>query len=158
VLETQQKFLTFHLGAKDTAVISLATITEVLQVSLSEICGVPQMPSCVSGIYNWRGEMLWLIDLEEMLGYSVATAKNNLLSKVMAIVVQSEGKSLGLLVRQLMDIEWLDGNQIKPINIDLFPHEVTPFLEGYFINSQEEMIISLDATAIIQSPMWQIHN
>ncbi len=158
MLETQQKFLTFHLGAKDTAVISLSTITEVLQVSLSEICGVPQMPSCVSGIYNWRGEMLWLIDLEEMLGYSVATATNNILSKVMAIVVQSEGKSLGLLVRQLMDIEWLDANQIKPINIDFFSHEVTPFLEGYFINGSEEMIISLDAAAIIQSSMWQIHN
>jgi positive phototaxis protein PixI len=158
VLETQAKFLTFHLGTKDIAVISLSTITEVLQVSLSEICGVPQMPSCVSGIYNWRGEMLWLIDLEEMLGYSVATANNNLLSKVMAIVVQSEGKSLGLLVHQLMDIEWLDVDGLKPINIDLLSHQVTPFVEGYFINSREEMIISLDAAAIIQSSMWQIHN
>lgn len=158
MLEIEQKFLTFNLGAKDTAVIPLANITEVLQVSLTEICGVPQMPSCISGIYNWRGEMLWLIDLEEMLGYSSLSSNKHLISKVMAIIVQYEGKSLGLLVRQLMDIQSLDATQIKPANADLFSQDVYPFIQGYFIDENEEMIISLDATAILKSSLWKIHN
>jgi positive phototaxis protein PixI len=157
-LDTEQKFLSFNLGTKNTAVISLQHITEVLQVSLTEICGVPQMPSCVLGIYNWRGEMLWLVDLEDMLGYPSLSQGVNLLSKMMAIVIQKEGKSLGLLVRQLMDIEWLNPNQIKPPNAELFSQHISSILQGYFINESENMIISLDATAIIQSPMWRNHN
>jgi positive phototaxis protein PixI len=157
-LDTAQKFLSFNLGAKDTAVISLEHITEVMQVSLTEICGVPQMPSSVLGIYNWRGEMLWLVDVEEMLGYSPLLYSANMLSKMMAIVLQIDGKSLGLLVRQLMDIESLDSEQIKPTSGELFSADIASFLQGYFINSAEELIITLDAAAIVQSPMWAVHN
>ncbi|MBF2064690.1 MAG: purine-binding chemotaxis protein CheW [Calothrix sp. C42_A2020_038] len=154
----EQKFLTFHLGDKDTAVISLSNITEVLQVSPLEICGVPQMPNCVAGIYNWRGEMLWLIDIEGMLGYESLSQSHNLASKMMAVVVTNEAKHLGLLVRQLMDIESLDVDSLKPANIDLFSQDIASFLQGYFIDANEQMVISLDARAIIESPIWNIHN
>ncbi|WP_413172244.1 chemotaxis protein CheW [Anabaena azotica] len=157
-MNTKQKFLSFNLGARDKAVISLQHITEVLQVSLTEICGVPQMPNCVLGIYSWRGEMLWLIDLEEMLGYPPLFQSSNLLSKMMAIVLENEGKYLGILVRQLTDIEWLDTQQMKTPSADLFYPAMSSFLHGYFANGAEEMIFSLDAPAIIQSPMWSIHN
>lgn len=156
-MDTKQKFLSFNLGVRDTAVISLQHITEILQVSLTEICGVPQMPNCVLGIYGWRGEMLWLVDLEEMLGYPPLLQGSNFLSRMMAIVLESEGKYLGLLVRQLMDIEWLDTQQMKLPSTELFYPAMTPFLQGYFINISEEMIFSLDALAIIQSPLWVTH-
>lgn len=157
MLATETKFLTFSLGSEDNAVISLANIAEVLQVSLSEICVVPQMDSCVMGIYNWRGEMLWLIDLEKMLGYS-SFSSNQMVSKMMVIVVQCEGKSLGLLVRQLTDIESLDSAQMKPINDELFSPDVNQFLKGYFIHSGENIILNLNADAIVQASMWNLHN
>ncbi len=157
-METGEKFLSFNLGAKDTAVISLQHITEVFQISLAEICCVPQMPNCVLGIYNWRGEMLWLVDLDEMLGYAPLSETGNLLSKMMAIVVQKDGKTLGLLVRQLMDIEWLDTKQLKPPTSELFSSDISQFLRGYFINDYEEMIINLDASTIVQASMWAIHH
>ncbi|MDM9581578.1 MULTISPECIES: chemotaxis protein CheW [unclassified Nostoc] len=157
-METQEKFLSFNLGVTDTAVISLQHIAEVLQVSLPEICGVPQMPSSVFGIYNWRGEMLWLVDLEAMLGYPPISQESNLVSKMMAIVLENKGKYLGLLVRQLIDIEWLDTKEMKPASAELFYPKISPFLQGYFINDSEEIIFNLDATTIIQSPGWGIHN
>ncbi|MHC5596815.1 MAG: chemotaxis protein CheW [Nostoc sp.] len=157
-METQEKFLSFNLGVNDTAVISLQHITEVLQVSLPEICGVPQMPSCVLGIYNWRGEMLWLVDIEAMLGYSPISQGTNLLSRMMAIVLENEGKFLGLLVRQLMDIECLDTKQVKAPTAELFYPKILPFLQGYFINDSEEMIFNLDAISIIQASIWKNHN
>ncbi|MEA5616890.1 chemotaxis protein CheW [Cronbergia sp. UHCC 0137] len=157
-METKQKFLSFNLGAKDTAVISLEYIAEVLQISLAEICGVPQMPNCVLGIYNWRGEMLWLVDAEEMLGYPSFSQGSNFLSKMMAIVLEHEGKFLGLLVRQLADIEWMDTQEIKPLAAELFSSAMTPFLNGYFINSSEEMILNVDALAIINAAVWEVHS
>jgi positive phototaxis protein PixI len=157
-LDTNQKFLSFNLGVRDQAVISLEQITEVLRISLTEICGVPQMPNFVLGIYSWRGEMLWLIDLEEMLGFPSLLESSNLLSKMMAIVLEHEGKYLGLLVRQLTDIELLDTQQMKIPTPDLFYPAMSPFLQGYFTNGSEQMIFNLDALAIIQSPMWGSHN
>lgn len=157
-METKQKFLSFNLGVKDQAVISLEHITEILRVSLTEICVVPQMPNCVLGIYSWRGEMLWLVDLEEMLGYQPLLQGSNLLTKMMAIVLENEGKYLGLLVRQLTDIEWLDLEQMKIPTADLFYPAMSPFLQGYFTNGSEEMIFNLDALAIMQSPLWSSHH
>jgi positive phototaxis protein PixI len=156
-LETQEKFLSFNLGVRDIAVISLHHITEVLQISLAEICSIPQMPNCVLGIYSWRGEMLWLVDLEEMLGYPPLLQGSNFLSKMMAVVLEHEGKHIGLLVRQLLDIEWLDSQQIKPPSAELFSPGISPFLQGYFLHNSEQMIFNLDALAIIQSHLWRVH-
>ncbi|MBD2357189.1 purine-binding chemotaxis protein CheW [Tolypothrix sp. FACHB-123] len=157
-METKQKFLSFNLGTNDLAVINLQHIAEVLQISLTEICGVPQMPNCVLGIYNWRGEMLWLIDLEEMLGYPPLLQSNNVVAKMMAIVLENDGKYLGLLVRQLTDIEWLDTEKMKAPSAELFYSAISPFVEGYYINSEEAMVFNLNAPSIIQSPMWINHN
>ena len=154
-LESKQKFLSFNLGTADTAVILLEDIIEVVIISLSEICSVPQMHNCILGIYNWRGEMLWIIDLEEMLGYTAITQKSGLTSKMMVIVVQNEGKSLGLLVRKLIDIYWLDTNLMKLPDSQLFKSEIMSILHGYFINDSEEIIINLDANAIIASHIWK---
>ncbi len=154
----EEKFLSFNLGVKDTAIISLQNVTEILPVSLNDVCSVPQMPSSVFGIYNWRGEMLWLIDLEEMLGYLPYSYGSNFVSKMMAIILEKEGKSLGLLVRQIMDIEEFNVQKMKPPSSELVSQEIVPFLQGYFINSSEEMIVNLDASAILQSPLWSIHN
>ena len=157
-MDSSEKFLSFNLGIQNTAIISLQNVTEILPVSLNEVCCVPQMPSCVFGIYNWRGSMLWLIDLEAMLGYLPCCDGSNFISKMMTIVLEKEGKSLGLLVRQIMDIEEFSLEQMKPPSPELVSQEVAPFVQGYFINSSEEMIVNLDASAIIQSPLWSIHN
>jgi positive phototaxis protein PixI len=156
--EKKQKFLSFNLGTKDTAVISLEQITEIVQIPLTEICGVPQMPNCVAGIYNWRGEMLWLVDLEDMLGYPPLLQTSNFLSKMMALVLETEGKYLGVLIRQLIDIDWLDTEQMKPASREVFYPEMMPFLRGYFINSDEQMTFNLDAAAMLQTSMWTTHN
>jgi positive phototaxis protein PixI len=158
ILETKQKFLSFNLGLNDTAVIALQHITEVLQISLTEICGVPQMPNCVLGIYNWRGEMLWLVDLESMLGYPPLLQASDSLAKIMGVILEINGKYLGLLVRQLIDIEWLDNKEIKAPSTELFYPAMTPFLQGYFIHAAEEIMFNLDAMAIMQAPLWEIHN
>jgi positive phototaxis protein PixI len=157
-LETKQKFLSFNLGAKDTALFSLEHVAEVLQVSLGEMTVVPQMPTCVLGVHNWRGEMLWLIDLEAMLGYPPLLQSVNFVSKIMTVVLENEGKYLGILVRQLTDIEWVDIQQIKPASTELFYPEMLPFLQGYLLSESQQMVLVLNALTIIQSPLWGIHN
>ncbi len=153
-----QKFLIFNVGEQDKAVIPLNDVAEVMQVSLKEICGVPQMPDSVLGIYNWRGEMLWLVDLESMLGYEPRSQDAHGFSKLMTVVVQNQGKSLGFLVNRLMDIEGIETVDMKPPSDELFTSKILPFLQGYFISETEEMIMNLDVPSVLQAPMWSMHN
>lgn len=102
--------------------------------------------------------MLWIIDLEEMLGYTSVIQEAPLISKMMVIVVQAEGKYLGLLVRKLIDIYWLDTDLMKSPDPQLFKSDIIPRLHGYFIDESEDIIISLDANAIIKSPAWEIYS
>ncbi|MBO3461450.1 chemotaxis protein CheW [Aetokthonos hydrillicola Thurmond2011] len=155
---TKQKFLSFQLGEKDTAVIPLEQITEVLPISLGEICRVPQMHSCVLGIYNWRSEMLWLVDLDEMFGYQPTFVARSSGATTMAVVVEKQDKYLGLIVHKLLDIELLDTTHINPPDHALFNSQVSRIIQGYFINDSQEMVLALDTSEIFQSSLLVIHN
>ena len=154
--QSRQKFVIFKLGDKRKAAILVANISEVFKISLSSILLVPEVPACVLGIYNWRGEMLWWIDLEHLLGFEPIAVGKNALSTHMAIVIQAQGKYLGLLVRELIDIEFLDRQKMNPPGVGLFSPQLLPFLQGYFMDDHGGSILNLDAIAIIQSPLWSI--
>jgi positive phototaxis protein PixI len=152
------KHLSFQLGEKDTAVVSLDQITEVLPVSLGEVCSVPQMHPCVLGIYNWRSEMLWLVDLDQMFGYNQTFVRSNLGATIMAVVVQIQGKYLGFVVHKLLEIESLDTMRMNPPDTTLFNSQISRFVKGYFINDSQQMVIALDINKIFQFSLFRIEN
>lgn len=157
-IEIQQKFLSFSLGEKDIALLTLEYVQEIFPIALTDICRVPQMPSCVLGVYNWRGEMLWLVNLEDMLGYPPLAPQARFSSKIMAIKLLYEEKSLGVLVRDIRDIEPFDPQFLKSPDGQLFSPDMAPFVQGYFVNPAEEILICLDVKAILQTPIWISHN
>ena len=72
-----RKFLQFQLGKSekshksivqgDIALLDAEIVSEVITISPDDILPVPQMFYCVLGIYSWRSEMLWIVDLENLL-------------------------------------------------------------------------------------------
>lgn len=161
-----EKFLRFQLGDLAIALLALNSIKQVMQVSLSEILPVPQMPGCVLGIYNWRGEMLWLVDLGQMLGFpslcdpSLEVGSQPPLTKggdLMAIAIQIGDKTLGLVVRQINDIERHHLQQINQPSIGLFSPDIMPYLGGYLLGEEREVLMVLNGEAIANAPLWQIH-
>ena len=152
-LEEGEKFLRFQLGAEGIALLPLNVIKQVMQVSVNEILPVPQMPGCVLGIYNWRGEMLWLVDIGQLVGFPPLGSSEN----VMAIAIQIEDKTLGLVVRQINDIERHHLHQINLPAIGLFAPELMPYLQGYLIGANQEVLMVLNAGAIANAPLWQIN-
>ncbi len=149
-----QKFISFQLGLKYTALLPLEYVTELFQMSVADILPVPQVPSCVLGIYNWREEMLWLVDFNALTGFSSLMKSETLLTP-MTIVVQAQGQVIGLVVQQVKDIEVLNIKQLKPPEVGLFNPELLPFLQGYFVGDNNEIIASIAPEAIIQAPLWQ---
>lgn len=150
----EQKFLHFCLGPEDSALLAVDSIAEVIRVPMTEVLPVPQMPSCVLGIYNRRGEMLWLIDLGHLVGYPLGFQPGSTISTGMAILLEVEGQLLGLVVLQVNDIEWHDPQQLQPPSATLFSPKLLPFVQGYLNGSGSTV---LDPVAIAQSPLLQLN-
>ncbi len=149
--ELGKKYLSFHLGAKDTAGIPVESIIETAPISVSDILPVPEMPGWILGIYNWRGEMLWMVSLEGLLGYQGQNSVIDSTLNPMILVIQTEEKSLGLLIGDVIDIEGIDPSQQRRPTPELFNQEMIPFIEGYTINEAEEILIQLNPQTIIDS-------
>lgn len=148
-----QKFLRFGLQAENTALLQVADTAAIFQVTQAEILPVPQMPSCVLGIYNWRSEMLWTIDLAHLLGLTQLFESGNASASAMVVVIEVDSQYLGLVVAEVIDIEWYNLAAIQTPSAKLFSPELLPFMQGYIGDSGS---IVLDPVAIAQSPLLQL--
>lgn len=151
--ESRQKFLRFCLGSQDSGLLALDEISEVLSINVADILPVPEMPSCVLGVYNWRGKMLWLIDLDHLVDYPPLSQQGKFES-LRAMVIQIDGQSMGLVVQYVNDIELHKGEQLQPATAGLFPPKLLPFLKGYLPGANGTV---LDPEAIARFPVWQVH-
>ncbi|MBD2461386.1 chemotaxis protein CheW [Oscillatoria sp. FACHB-1407] len=144
VAAQQTRFLRFHLTAQETALLALESIREVLRVSVDNILPVPDTPHHVLGVYNHRGEIVWLVDLKQQLGFS--ELDRQLTSMLTVIVLQQDGLSLGAVVSRVTDIELHDPQNVQPTSADLFPLPLRSFLQGYLPHPYSFV---LDARALI---------
>jgi positive phototaxis protein PixI len=145
-----RKFLQFQLGTSDLALLEAELVTEIITVPKAEILPVPQMLYAVLGIYSWRSEMLWIVDLENLLGYPpiLWESSESLIDNLMVMVVQLEGQSLGLVVPKVNDLIQQDIKEIKPTLSELFSEDLAPFLKGYFTNINNDILMFLNIEVI----------
>ena len=165
-----QKFLRFNFSADSTALLSLSTIKEVLNIPFNKIHPVPHMAECLLGIYDYRGEILWLADLGEQLGLTPSINYLNLdpssylsssiereiasaTDTLTVIVIQDKEKSLGIVVPKVIDIEIHDTQEIHPASEDLFSPQILPFLQGYLIGLSTPV---LDSSSLIEDTQLQL--
>lgn len=64
----REQFLGFWLTQELQAVISTESIREVLSLDISNLVPLPDIAYMVMGMYNHRGDVLWVIDLPCLLG------------------------------------------------------------------------------------------
>lgn len=127
---TGQPFLRFSLGLRESALFPLADIAEILKLEAAEILPVPDLPDCILGICNWRGTMLWLADLNLMLGYPTLGQRGPEMASWFVIVVDVEDQALGLVVSQVSDVELHALQPLQPEISSLFPPNLIPFILG----------------------------
>jgi positive phototaxis protein PixI len=153
--ENVVRLLRLPLELGDSALLPLEQIREIIRVDVAEILPVPEMPSCVLGICNWRGEMLWVVDLNDLVGYpSPFRTQQLLLSSLMILVIQVNNQSIGLGVQQVKDIELHDMRQLMPATPGLFSSSLLPFVAGTLPGCGDAV---LDVKAITQCPLWKKH-
>ncbi|MCG9884364.1 MAG: chemotaxis protein CheW [Cyanobacteria bacterium] len=129
---------------------------EVLRVHGPDILPVPHMPESVLGVYNWRGDMLWMVDLNHLVGFPpiAPDLHSDTVRTAVAIVLECDRQHLGLVVPQIDDIEWHEAPNLQSPSAGLFPDRLLPFVSGY-LTEASSMVLS--AEAIARSPILQGH-
>ncbi len=151
---TEFRLLRFYVSSQDTASLPLNDIEEVVKLPIKEILPVPDLPDRVLGIYNWRSEMLWLVDLGQQLGFPSPITHPHVLETIWAIVIRVEGKLLGLGVPRLMGLETHPNRQLQLPTEELFGQPLRSFLKGYLTRSRH---LVLEAKALMHDPLLQAH-
>ncbi|NES19921.1 MAG: chemotaxis protein CheW [Symploca sp. SIO3E6] len=152
--ESRQRLLRFPLGVEESALLPLEEIAEILRIEITEILPVPEMPNCVLGISNWRGKMLWLVDLNHLINGESLLLLETVAASAVVMVVQLHDQFLGLAVQQVNDIELHELQQLQPAVPGLFPSRLLPFVMGALPGGNGMV---LDVKAITQCPLWQVH-
>ncbi|MBD0346882.1 MAG: purine-binding chemotaxis protein CheW [Coleofasciculus sp. Co-bin14] len=153
------QFLRFHLFPNTTALLPVQQLTEVLTISRDQIVPIFQMPPWVMGVYNWRGEILWMVDLAHLVGLTPWPQQPISASSYTAVVLQARSKQaqspsvksqmLGLVVSRVEDIEWCDLDAMQSPPASTVTPELVPFLRGYWLKSNGEMLMHIDGQAIL---------
>ena len=156
----QQQFLRFLLQPDTKVMLPVFQVTEVLKIPYGQIVPIPHMPSWVMGVYNWRGEILWMADLGQLVGLTPWYHQSGSVSTHKALVIhsgwvtnskntKSRGEMLGLVVSDIEDIEWCHPDEIHSPPASAVTPELAPFLRGYWLKSNGEMLVTIDGEAIM---------
>jgi len=146
-IQEGQRFLRFHLGEEDTALIAVNGVKEVLSISGQTMLPVPDVNPSVLGIHNWRGEMLWVIDLNHLLGFPSLWEVQEIASDINIIVLQADREEIGIAVPQVQTIEQHDWQKLQPPE-GLFPPHILSYAKGYLTEASS---IILDASALVKA-------
>jgi positive phototaxis protein PixI len=153
-----EQFLRLRLAADIRVLLPIQHLTEVLTISEGQIIPISHMPAWVMGVYNWRGEILWMVDLGHLCGLAPwyqQSASRSAHSAVVLNVVDSsatasaKGEVLGLVVSQVEDIEWCHRDEIQALSSTPIKPELERFAGGYWQQSEHETLVILDSSAIL---------
>ena len=151
----KSQFLQLHLAPTTTALIATAQLTEVINLSPEQITPIPHMSPWMMGTYNWRGEILWLVDVSCLVGLTPLYQQLPVTSGYSLIVLQFDSKNdgdrqtMGLVVNQVGKIEKFSSDLLQP---PCFANQTKweQFLLGYWLKSEAEIMAVLNSAVIWQ--------
>ncbi len=156
--KAKEQFLRFQLVPDTTVLLTISLIAEVLTIPVDQITPIPQLPVWVMGAYNWRGEVLWMVDLAHLIGFT-PWYQQGISATYTAIVLRArsmstlennaENQMIGLVINRAEMMEWYDPDLLQSPSSDVVTPELMPFLRGYLLKPNGERLAVLDDEAIL---------
>jgi chemotaxis signal transduction protein len=139
-------------GSEPMAACARQGATELIEIPSDRVVPIPHLPLAVLGVYNWRGEVLWVVDLAVLLG-----ANGHLFDRqqrsyptivVKALDLSGELKTLGLVVDEIADIEWCELVS-PPVALDRQRVEISRWIKGDAIAPSGTKLTIIDELALV---------
>jgi positive phototaxis protein PixI len=121
---TLQPYLNFQITSEHLGMLPTDQLVEVITIHPQQIIPIPEMPPNVLGVYNWRGEVIWIIDSALIIGPTPTTTIKH------AILLRHQDQVIGLIVQHINQMIWCNQSDIQPPNlaapINHLSHWLTP--------------------------------
>ena len=143
-----ERFLQFSLKKKVSGLVFLQDLRGTVEIALTDILPVPQVPEYWLGITNYQGEAVWILDLAQLVNDSHWLRKSPIVSSGMAMLINIEGKTIGLLVEQIQGIENYDPKSCLPIAEVNTNANTKSLFKGYFLSPKGEPSMLLDIDSL----------
>lgn len=140
--------LKFDLAHQMPAVLPLSHVQEAITVPTQRVTPMPNMHLCLLGLINRRSQVIWVVDLAQMLGISTGLQSSQQWN---LILVQTSATSLAFRVQEVRGILNITPDMIQsaPAN---FSSNILPYLDGC-VSQASEVLLVLNAEAIAQSSL-----
>ncbi|MDB9528784.1 chemotaxis protein CheW [Oscillatoria sp. CS-180] len=153
------QYLQVRLADLPQLLLPISDLAELTKLTLNDVVPIFQMPAWVIGVYNWRGEMLWTIDLNHFLGLTPWYQQRDRAAKHTMVIIQPAQDSpspedtnvvLGLVVNEVASIvTYPEGSLQSMPQAAAIAASVQPFLKGVCANETGELDWVLDSQAIL---------
>ncbi len=154
--QMRQQFLQFRLQADLRAAIEIDRVTELVSIRLDRVVPMPHLSPAVMGVYNWRGEILWIVDLAILLGLDSIRSPQFYRHLQPTIILRNsqpgEIIEIGLLVAEIEEIEWGEIKPIQSLAANFVDSKLLSWAKSYWQVSTDEKFLVLDEQAIFNSP------
>nr|WP_277873864.1 chemotaxis protein CheW [Pseudanabaena sp. FACHB-1998] len=137
------------------ALLPTKQLLEIVNVNLTQITAIAGLASpSVMGIYNWRGDVIWVVDLASMLGdkplYAQEYNLGNFQDKCHIIFLRSQDTVLGFAVAKVWQMVRCEPSSIQPANLGFANQAAMQACRGYWLSDKNETFLVLDGNAIAQ--------
>ncbi|NET10908.1 MAG: chemotaxis protein CheW [Symploca sp. SIO2B6] len=149
------QMLRFQIIPSTYSLLPLKQFAEVLKIPLGQIVPIPHMPPYVMGVYNWRGAVLWTIDLGHLLGMAPYRQYQQARSVHTTLVIEQQNEAsgvqqLGLVIHDVVDTLEFDSSVITSTDLTDLPETLTQFLLGCWVDKQGAILTILDDQSIFE--------
>ena len=97
---TISQFLSFFLTSDIQAMLPTEELGEIIKIDPSQIVPVFDLSPAIMGVYNHRGEVLWVVDLALLLELE-PLYKQNYYQSYNVLLINKQDRILGLAIRQV---------------------------------------------------------
>ncbi|MBD2257758.1 chemotaxis protein CheW [Pseudanabaena sp. FACHB-2040] len=158
---SEEQFLQIYLDGDLSFLLPVKTLVEIIKISIDQVVPMFQMAPWVMGVYNCRGEVLWMMDLNHFLGLPPWYEQDNSMTKHTAVVIKAPRSAekwakdnrptLGLIVNRVEGMVSSPSEAIQPLPTGFAEPGLMPFLSGVWQAGTGANHLILDSTAILRA-------
>ncbi|MBI5893002.1 MAG: chemotaxis protein CheW [Deltaproteobacteria bacterium] len=141
------QLVTFKIGKEEFSV-DILKVQEIIRTM--EITRVPRSPEFVEGVINLRGKVIPVIDLRKRFGLSKIEHGHD----TRIIVVESTGRTVGMVVDSVSEVLRLDASTVEP------PPEIVGGVDSEYIDGvgklEDRLIILLNLDKVLSPKETQV--
>lgn len=164
----EEQFLQVTVNGDLPLLLPGVNLVEITKLGLGQVVPMFAMAPWVVGLYNWRGDMLWVADLGHFLGFAPWYSQAEAANRHTVVIIQppysatqtnrEQSPTLGLVVSDVDAMVAYPETALQPLTEDILgqialPIEpgLLPFLRGCCFDDAGQLRLIVDGTKVLEA-------